>query len=71
MDKIKCLNCKENAEELYLQSQSHIYLNNKNNFITFLPRKNQKQVTKNGNKSPCIKVYYCKKCNLVWFHLED
>lgn len=73
MDKIKCLNCKENAQELYLQSQYHIYLHNKHNFITFLPRRNQKKVTKNNPqfKSPCIKVCYCDKCKLVWFHLDD
>lgn len=73
MNRIKCLNCKENAHELYLQSQHHIYLNDRNNFLTFIPKKNQKQVSKTGYKlkSPSIKVYYCENCNLVWFHLND
>lgn len=72
MKEIKCLNCNENAHELFLQSQYHIYLNDVNKFITFLPRKNQKKITKNShNKSPYIKVYYCEKCKLVWFHIDD
>lgn len=67
MNEIKCLKCNKKVEELYLQSQYHIYLSSQNNFLTFLPRKNQKRITKLGNKSPCIKVNYCKNCHLIWF----
>ena len=70
--KIKCLHCRENAQELYLQSQYHIYLSDRRNFLTFLSRKNKKQVTGyNYTKSPGIKVFYCKNCNLVWFYIDE
>ena len=73
MNEIKCLNCHENAQELYLESQYHIHLTNKKYFLTVIPRKNRMQVTKsdNGRYAPSIKVCYCQNCNLVWFYTDE
>ena len=69
MSEHKCPRCKEESIELYLQSQSHLYLSDQSNLITFLP--GTKKISKNGSQSPNIKVNYCESCHLVWFDLEE
>ena len=75
MKEIKCIKCNGDAQELYLDSQYHISLTDKQHFLSVIPRNNTKQITKNGEgfgfKAPSIKVCYCDHCQLVWFHLDE